>query len=73
MMILQSCVAFAPTKPCLQQRNFMSMNSDLEPVTDKMQASSTVKKAGAAAAVFGLIFGKKFLDGPGRKLSSTVT
>jgi hypothetical protein len=51
----------------------MSTNSDLEPVTDKMQASSTIKKAGAAAAVFGLIFGKKFLDGPGIKLSCSPT
>jgi hypothetical protein len=73
LMILQSCSAFAPTKPCLQQRNFMSTNSDLEPVTDKMQTSSTIKKAGAAAAVFGLIFGKKFLDGPGIKLSCSLT
>lgn len=71
LIILQSCAAFAPTKPSLLQRNIMNMNSDLEPVTDKMQASSTVKKLGAAAGFFGLVFGKRFLDGPGRKLSCT--
>ena len=41
------------------------MSSNMEPVTDKMQATSTAKKVGAALGVLGLVFGKKVLDGPG--------
>ena len=44
----------------------LTMSSSEEPVTDKMQATSNIKKVGAALGVLGLVFGKKNLDGPGK-------
>ena len=44
----------------------LTMSSNEEPTTDKMQATSNIKKVGAALGVLGLVFGKKNLDGPGK-------
>lgn len=64
-LALQSCAAFLSSKAAARSKCVLKMNSNEEPVTGKMQVTPTIKAAVAAAGVFGLIFGKKGIDGPG--------
>ena len=65
ILILQGGAAYFSPKTVKQSRHVLRMADDLQPVTDKSRATSTFKQVGASIGVFGLIFGKKLLDGPG--------
>ena len=65
LLVLQGGAAYFTPKSVMQSRHVMKMADDLQPVTDRSRATSTFKQVGASVGVFGLIFGKKLLDGPG--------
>ena len=65
LLVLQGGAAYFAPKSVIQPRHVMRMADDLQPVTDRSRATSTFKQVGASVGVFGLIFGKKLLDGPG--------
>jgi hypothetical protein len=65
LLVLQGGATFLTPKSIIQSRHVLKMADDVKPVTDKSRATSAFKQFGASAGVFGLIFGKKLLDGPG--------
>ena len=65
-LALQSCAAFLSTNAAARSKCVLKMNSNEEPVTGKMQVTPSIKAAVTTASVFGLIFGKKGIDGPGK-------
>ena len=66
IVLIQCCSAFVPVNHRCNTASMLTMSSNEEPTTDKMQATSNIKKVGAALGVLGLVFGKKNLDGPGK-------